>query len=111
MKADCSVVSVSWELLFLFFGPDFQRVLFLWVQTETYIFISIMNLVFHLLLNFLKSSLFPLDVVLSFLLLVVFHSQLHSPRVKYALSFIFLTKFLISRDPLEVVTIRILCDA
>lgn len=96
---------------FLFFGPDFQGVLFLWVQTETYIFISIMNLVFHLLLNFLKSSLFPLDVVLSFLLLVVFHSQFHSPRVKYALSFIFLSKFLISRDPLEVVTIRILCDA
>lgn len=74
------------------------------------IFISIMYLVSHLLLNFL-SSLFPLDIVLSFLLLVVFHSPFHSPRVKYALSFIFLTKFLISHDPLEVVTIRILCDA
>lgn len=30
------MLSVSWELLCLFFGPDFQAVLFLWVQTETY---------------------------------------------------------------------------
>lgn len=54
-----------------------------------------------------------LDVlsVLYFLLLVVFHSQFHSPGVKYALSFIFLTKFLISHDPLKVVTVRVLCDA